>query len=61
MGPLQYTFTECLLIGDSKATFNQAALAYVICTIDNFIKVLMEMTKHVFPAYANKRGTNVGT
>ena len=23
-----------------------------ICTVDNFNKVLMEMTKHAFPAYA---------
>ena len=34
-GPLQYTFTECLLTGDAKATFTQAALGIVICTIDN--------------------------
>ena len=52
MGPLRYTFTEHLLIGDAKATFNQAALDIGICTIDNFNKVLAEMTKRVFPAYA---------
>ena len=50
--PLRYTFTERLLTGDSKATFNQAALYIGICTIDNFNKVPAEMTKHVFPAYA---------
>ena len=52
MGPLRYTFTERLLPGDAKATFNQAGLDIDICTIDNFNKVLAEMTKHAFPAYA---------
>ena len=52
MGPLRYTFTECLLTGDVKATFNQAALDIGIRTVENFNKVLMEMTKHAFPAYA---------
>ena len=33
-------------------TFNQAALDIGIYTVDNFNKVLAEMTKHVFPAYA---------
>ena len=51
-GPQRYTFTERLLTGDAKATFNQAALETGIRTIDNFNKVLMEMTKHAFPAYA---------
>ena len=51
-GLLQYMFTERLLIGDAKATFNQVALDIRIRTIDNFNKVLMEMTKHAFPAYA---------
>ena len=45
-------FTECLLIGAARATFNQAALDIGIRTIDNFNKVLAEMTKHAFPAYA---------
>ena len=36
----------------AKATFNQVALDIGICTIDNFNKVLAEMTKHAFPAYA---------
>ena len=49
---LQYTFNERLLTGDAKATFNQAALSIGICTVDNFNKVFMEMTKQVFPAYA---------
>ena len=52
MGPLRYTFTERLLTGDAKATFNQSAQVIGIHTIDNFNKVLMEMTKHAFPAYA---------
>ena len=51
-GPLRYMFTERLLTGDTKATFNQAALDTCICTIDNFNKGLLEMTKHTFPAYA---------
>ena len=52
MGPLGYTFTERLLTGDTKATFNQAALDIGIRTVENFNKVLMKMTKHAFPAYA---------
>ena len=51
-GPLQYTFTERLLTGNAKATFNQAALGIGIRTIDNFNKVLAEMTNHAFPVYA---------
>ena len=45
-------FTERLLTGDAKATFNQAALDIGIHTVDNFNKVLAEMAKHVFLAYA---------
>ena len=45
-------FTERLLTGDTKASFNQAALDIGIGTIDNFNKVLAEMTKYAFPAYA---------
>ena len=48
---LWYMFTERLLTGDAKATFNQAALFIGIRTIDNFNKVLAKMTKHTFPAY----------
>ena len=44
-------FTERLITGDAKATFNQAALDIGICTVNNFNKVLAEMTKHAFPAY----------
>ena len=44
--------TEHLFRGDTKATFNQAALDIGIWTIDNFNKVLLEMTKYAFPAYA---------
>ena len=50
-GPLWYTFTERLLTGDAKATFNQAALITGLHTIDHFNNVLPEMTKHAFPAY----------
>ena len=48
MDPLRYTFTERLITGDTKATFNQAALSIGIHTVDNFNKVLLEMTKHIF-------------
>ena len=34
-GPLRYIFTERLLTGDAKATFEQAALDIVIHTVDN--------------------------
>ena len=33
--PLRYSFTERLLIGDAKATLNQAALDIGICTFGN--------------------------
>ena len=46
-----YTFSERLLTSDEKATFNQTALDIGIRTVDNFNKVLAEMTKHAFPAY----------
>ena len=52
MGPFRYTFTERLSTGDAKAFFNQTALNISIGTVDNFNKVLAEMTKHIFPAYA---------
>ena len=52
IGPLRYTFTERLLTYDAKATFNQAALDIGIRADDKFNKVLMEMTKYAFPAYA---------
>ena len=52
MGPLRYMFTERLLTGDAKATFNQAAHYIGIHTIANFNKVLSEMTKYAFLAYA---------
>ena len=55
-GPLRYTFTKFLLTGHAKATFNQAALDIGIRIVDNFNKVLLEMTKHVFPAYALNLG-----
>ena len=45
-------FTERLLSGDTKATFIQAALGIGICMVNNFNKVLLEMIKYAFPAYA---------
>ena len=52
MGPLKYTFTEWLLTGDAKATFYQAALEIGIHPVNNFNKVLLEMTTHSFSVYA---------
>ena len=40
------------LIVDVEATFNKDTLDIGIRTVNNFNKVLLEMTKHVFPAYA---------
>ena len=51
-GPLRYTFTECLLTSDAKTTFNPPALDIGIPNADNCNKVLAEITKHAFPAYA---------
>ena len=51
-GLLRYTFTERLLTSDAKANCNQAAVDIGMRTIDNFNKVLLEMTKHTFAAYA---------
>ena len=47
-----YMFTERLLTVDANATFNQAALGIGIHTVDNFNKVLMEMTKHACLTHA---------
>ena len=44
-------FTERLLTGDAKATYNQAALDIGIRTVNDFNIVLAEMTKHAFPTY----------
>ena len=52
MGPLRYTLTERLLTDEAKATLNQAALDIDIRIVDDFNKVLLEMTKHAFPACA---------
>ena len=41
-----------MLTGDAKATFNQASLDIGIRMIEIFNKVLAEITKHAFPAYA---------
>ena len=38
-------FTKTLLTGDTKATFNQAALDIGMHTVDDFNKVLAEITK----------------
>ena len=54
-GLLRYTFTQRLLIEDTKATFNQAALDIGIRTVYNFNNVLAEMTKHANPAYASRK------
>ena len=51
-GSQRYMFTERLLTGDAKAIFNQTALDIGMCTVDNLNKVLAEITKHTFPAYA---------
>ena len=50
--PLQYTVTERHLTDDAKATFIQADLDIGICTIDNFNKVLAQITKYTFSAYS---------
>ena len=55
-------FTKHLLIGDAKDSCNQAALDIGICTVENFNKVLLEMTKHFqHMLSANKRGIYMGT
>ena len=51
VGKQSNTFTESFLTGDPKAIFNQAALDIGIPTVNHFNKVLLEMTKHAFPAY----------
>ena len=51
-GPLWYTFTQRFVTYDAKATFNQATLDIGIHTVDNFNKILLEMTKHAFSAHA---------
>ena len=48
--PQRYTFTKRFLTGDAKATLNQVDIG--ISNVDNFNKVLAEMTKHAFPAFA---------
>ena len=45
-------FTERLITGDIKATFNQADLNLDKCDTDNFNKVLMKVTEHTFQSYA---------
>ena len=52
IGPQSYTFTERVLTGDTKGTFHQAALDLGIRAVDNFNKVITEMKKDIFPAYA---------
>ena len=55
MGSNPYNFTKRLLKGDMKATFNQTALNIGTHTVKNYNKVLIEMTKHVFPSYASHK------
>ena len=45
-------FLNVFFIFNAKAVFNQAALYICICMVDNFNKVLAEMTKQTFPTYA---------
>ena len=52
MGAQMYLFTERLSTCDAKSIFNQAALNFGICAVDNYNKELMEMTKHAFAVYA---------
>ena len=47
-----YMFTEWLLKGDAKATYNLAVLDIGICIVDNFNKVVAEMTKYEILVYA---------
>ena len=54
-GSLRYMFTECLLKGDAKATFNQTALDIGIHGVENFNKVLAEMIKHSFSACCKQK------
>ena len=44
-------FTKRLAPGNAKATFNQAVLDIGIHTVDNFNKVLTEMTQQAFQVY----------
>ena len=50
-GLQKYTFNKSPLTGDMKATFNQATLNIGKHTVDDFNKVLMNMTKHTFLTY----------
>ena len=59
--PLQYTFADQLLNGDTKAIINQAALDIGIHTVDYFNKVLLEMTKLAFLAYTFLQTKEVST
>ena len=45
-------FFERLLTRDIKTSFYQTALNVGARTVDDFNKILLEMTKHVFPTYA---------
>ena len=47
-GPQRYSLTKKLLTGDTKATFNQAALDIGIHTVANITEMIMEMTKYAF-------------
>ena len=56
-GPLRHTFTERLLTGDAKATFNHTALGIGTRMLENFNKVLAEMTKDAYLAYTKEVST----
>ena len=47
-GPKSYTFTKRFLTDYMKVAFNKGALNISICTVDNFNKAIIELTKHIF-------------
>ena len=59
VGYIKDTIRDRLSIGDTKTTFKQVALDIGMCAVDNFNKMVMEITKHTFPTY-KKRGTCIG-
>ena len=51
-GPQKYMFTECLQTCGGKDIFTQATLDIGRWTVENFNKVLPEITKHSLPSYS---------
>ena len=47
-----YEFMERVLKGGAKVEFLQKAYLVGSCTVENFTKVMVTMTVHVFPTYA---------